>query len=65
MTLDLNAQVGALGEAFVELVKMLGKNDSITVTQLARALETKAKASNTTAEMRAALDELARRLRSP
>lgn len=60
---DLNMQVAALGEAFIELVKMLGKRDGIAVTQLARALETKAKASGTTAEMGAALDELARRLR--
>lgn len=62
---DLNAQVAALGDAFVELARMLGRNGSVEVTQLAGALETKAKALNTIVGVRAALEELARKLRGP
>lgn len=61
----LDAQIGALATAFFELSKMLGKENPSLVTQLARALETKARAVGTTEETRAALDELARRLRNP
>ena len=60
---SLDSQVAALGIAFIELAKMLGREDRITVTQLAAAIETAAKASPTTEETVAAASELARRLR--
>ena len=60
-----NAQVHALDVALCELAKMLGRNQLISVTQLASALETAAKASTTSAESGAALAELAHRLRNP
>lgn len=60
---DLNAQVAALGIAFTELAKMLGREQHIMVTQLAAAIETAAKAAPTNTEIVAAASELARRLR--
>ena len=59
----LDAQVAALGIAFIELAKMLGREQRIRVTQLATALENEASASNSSAETLAAVTELARRLR--
>jgi len=61
----LDAQVAALTDAFCELVKMLGKEDHIAVTQLARALEDKATTPKAGAETKAALSELARKFRNP
>ncbi len=58
-----DAQIAALGIAFIELAKMLGREQRITVTQLANALENEAKASKSSEETMKAVSELARRLR--
>ena len=60
---SLNAQTDALGIAFIELAKMLGRCDYLAVTQLANAIETAAKAVKAGPETEAAASELARRLR--
>lgn len=59
----LDAQVAALGIAFIELAKTLGRNQLVTVTQLATSLESAAKDSKANAETSAAISELARKLR--
>ena len=41
-TPNLDDQVAALGISFIELAKMLGQKQLITVTQLANAIETSA-----------------------
>ena len=60
---SLSAQIDALGIAFIELSKMLGRGDYLAVTQLANAIETAAKAAKVGSEGEAAAAELARRLR--
>ena len=60
---SLDAQVAALGIAFIELAKMLGREQLISVTQLATAMESEATRSKANAEALAAVSELARRLR--
>ncbi len=62
---SIDAQVESIALAFCELAKMLGKNDCLTVTQLAGSLESKANTATTSAETKMALGELARRLRNP
>ena len=59
---NLDAQVAALGTAFVELAKMLGREQVIHVTQLATALTDAAKATAANGETTVAVAELARRL---
>ena len=59
---SLDAQVAALGIAFIELSKMLGRNQLIAVTQLATAMESEATHSKASAQTLAAVSELARRL---
>ncbi|MEO7860577.1 MAG: hypothetical protein ABIU05_09050 [Nitrospirales bacterium] len=60
---SLDAQVAALGIAFTELAKMLGRKQAIKVTQLATALESAAKALEANEGTTAAVSELARRFR--
>ena len=60
---SLDAQIDALGIAFLELAKMLGRGDYLAVTQLATAIETAARAAKAGQETEAAACELARRLR--
>ena len=59
----LDAQIAALETAFTELVKALGRDQKLQVSQLARALENAARAPATDAPKAVALGELARRLR--
>jgi len=59
---DLDSQVAALGIAFIELAKMLGKQGVIDVSQLATAIDTSAKGMQNKRETLAAAAELARRL---
>ena len=61
---SVDVQVEALAIAFVELAKMLGRNDCIKVVQLATAIETAAKVPTASKEVAAVVAELARRLRS-
>lgn len=58
-----DAKVEALGIAFIELAKMLGKNQRIVVIQLATAMESAAKVSTANEGTPAAVAELARKLR--
>jgi hypothetical protein len=60
---SINAE--SISLAFCELAKMLDKNECLAVTQLAASLESKAQAATISAETKAALGELARRLRNP
>jgi phage antirepressor YoqD-like protein len=60
---SLDAQVAALGIAFTELAKMLGRKQAIQVTQLATALESAAKALGVNEGTTAAVSELASRFR--
>ena len=60
---SLGSQIEALGIAFVELSKMLGRTENLAVTQLASAIESAAKAAKVGRETEAAAAELARRLR--
>lgn len=57
-----DSRIEALAIAFVELSKMLGRADLISVTQLATAIETAAKAAGTNEATKEAADALARRL---
>jgi len=63
MTLSLDAQVAALGIAFIELAKHLGREQCITVTQLTVALANTAEVSKANAETTTAVSELGRSLR--
>jgi len=60
---SLDAQVNALAIAFTELAKMLGREQLLSVTQLATALENEASRAKASGQMQAAVLELARRLR--
>lgn len=60
---SLDEQVAALGIAFTELAKMLGRKQAIQVTQLATALESASKALGANEGTTAAVSELARRFR--
>ena len=60
---NLDAQIAALGIAFIELAKMMGREQIIMVTQLASAIETAAKDAKSNTETQAAAEELSRRLR--
>ena len=60
---SLSAQIDALGIAFIELSKMLGKGDYLAITQLANAIESAAKVAKVGPEGEAASAELARKLR--
>lgn len=61
---SLDAQIAALGIAFIELSKKLGVDGRTDVVQLSRALESAATVLKANAETMAAVSELARRLRS-
>jgi hypothetical protein len=61
---SLNAQVEALAIAFVELSKMLGREQVISVLQVASAIESAAKGPKVSVEAHSAVVELARRLRN-
>lgn len=58
-----DSQIEALAIAFVELAKMLGREQLLQVTQLAASLETAVKVPTASKEVSAAVAELARRLR--
>ena len=60
---NLNAQVAALEIAFIELAKMLGRAQRLSVTQLASTLDNEAKNLKSSTETVAAIAELSRRLR--
>jgi hypothetical protein len=62
-TPNLDDQVAALGISFIELAKMLGQKQLITVTQLANAIETSAKNSKANVGTSNSVSELARKLR--
>lgn len=59
---NLVAQVAALGIAFVELAKMVGREQGVQVAQVANAIKAAAKASGV--EIETSDTELARRLTS-
>ena len=58
----IDAQIDALEIAFRELAKMLGREQIITITQLATAIEAAAQGQRSNDETKAAVAELARRL---
>ena len=64
MPTDPSAETAALKIAFVQLAKLLGRQQLITITQLASAMETAATASAANSETAVAVVELARQLRS-
>ena len=59
---SIDARITALEIAFRELAKMLGREQLITITQLATAIEGAGQGQQSNDDTRAAIAELARRL---